>query len=211
MTRTHLSSARLFGACAAGLLVGGLSLSGCASDDASAPTTTATATATSVSTPSEGTGSAVASTPSTAASSADATPSSAMEVGDASPSVTATVAAPTESLKKASTAELPTTLAGLKGQLFEQDANTSVGQYTGTTEDQMLVATLTKGQQRSAALALLSEPVTEGHTTCGTIQTTGLVGCYLWLDGGNIQLFGSNKTTTAELRSDAEELWDSLS
>ena len=207
MTRTHLSSARLFGACVAGLLVGGLSLSGCASDDASAPTTTATATATSVSTPSEAAGSAVASTPSTAA----ATPSSAMEVGDASPSVTATVAAPTESLKKASTAELPTTLAGLKGQLFEQDANTSVGQYTGTTEDQMLVATLTKGQQRSAALALLSEPVTEGHTTCGTIQTTGLVGCYLWLDGGNIQLFGSNQTTTAELRSDAEELWDSLS
>ncbi|GAA1371405.1 hypothetical protein [Luteococcus sanguinis] len=207
MTRTHLSSARLFGACVAGLLVGGLSLSGCASDDASAPTTTATATATSASTPSEGAGSDVASTPSTAA----ATPSSAMEVGDASPSVTATVAAPTESLKKASTAELPTTLAGLKGQLFEQDANTSVGQYTGTTEDQMLVATLTKGQQRSAALALLSEPVTEGHTTCGTIQTTGLVGCYLWLDGGNIQLFGSNQTTTAELRSDAEELWDSLS
>ncbi len=84
-------------------------------------------------------------------------------------------------------------------------------QLANEAVNEMLVATLTKGQQRSAALALLSEPVTEGHTTCGTIQTTGLVGCYLWLDGGNIQLFGSNQTTTAELRSDAEELWHSLS
>lgn len=146
------------------------------------------------------------------------TPSASIDVGASAQSseqapsalTTPSVAAPTVALKQASAAKLPSTLDGLQGNVSSTDEKTSIGQYTGTTEDEMLVATLTIGQERAAALGQVTKPVTQGHTTCGTLASTGLVGCYLWLDGGNVQLYGTNHTTADQLRKHAESLYEKL-
>lgn len=213
MPSTATSSSRLVPALAALALGGALALSGCsnAGESTAAPSQSpGTIAASQSGVPTDDAASSDAESPAPEDGSTP-TPSGDLEVGSsAEAGATASVAAPTGALKKASTATLPDKLAGMAGQVSEQDPNTVVGMYTGTTEDQMLVATLSKSQQKSAALGLLSKPVTEGHTTCGTIASTGLAGCYLWLDGGNIQVYGTDRSKVTDLRAAAEELWNAL-
>lgn len=186
-------------------------LSGCAGDDEPAPQTTST-----VQVPSSQ-ASAVTSAPTAAASPAGqvstmdpaATGSASVEsVADgATASADATASVDTAGLKQAATAKLPHKVGGYTGQV-SGDATGQAGMYTGSSEDDMVMAALRTGNDGSQLIATLQGSTKTEHASCGKVQNVAY--CVIPLGGGNITLNGTDQTTVADLGKLADQLYASL-
>ncbi|WP_420176486.1 hypothetical protein [Luteococcus sp. OSA5] len=100
----------------------------------------------------------------------------------------ATGAAAPAGTKKFTTAKLPTTVGDYSG---------SDGMYTGASEDQMLMMTLSPGLDFNKVTAGLDERRTTGRATCG--RDDGVANCFAALDGGVLWLQGTDRTQITEL------------
>ncbi|MEL4503323.1 hypothetical protein AAEX63_00115 [Luteococcus sp. H138] len=90
--------------------------------------------------------------------------------------------------KKFATAKLPATVGKYTG---------NDGMYTGGTEDDMVMMTLSSSLSFDRVVAKLSGKTTQGLATCG--QAEGVTACFAPLDGGVLWLNGTDQTKLPEL------------
>ncbi|GAB2489679.1 hypothetical protein GCM10027030_24680 [Luteococcus sediminum] len=144
-----------------------------------------------------------------AVESASASPSASpsASASAAAPSVRPSAAVPKDA-KKFATAKLPAKVKGYTGQVAEPTDGTSNGMYTGKSQDDMLMATLSPSLDFTRVVSALDKPTTTGRSTCGTAN--GVVSCFAQLDGGVLWVQGSNKSTVDGLAAVSNELYASF-
>ncbi|MEL4358958.1 MULTISPECIES: hypothetical protein [unclassified Luteococcus] len=136
----------------------------------------------------------------------DATTPEAAVTGDGSQSTAASPASPAASqartaasqasaaaslpagVKKFATATLPAKVGNYTG---------NNGMYTGGSQDDMVMMTLSPNLEFTKVVGKLSGKVTDGLATCGTAD--GVTSCFAPLDGGVLWLQGTDQTKAVEL------------
>lgn len=193
-----------------------LTLAACSGGDEPAPQSTSTVAVSSAAAGSQASSSPDGqvstpqiSTPQISTMDPTATGSASMEsVADqATASASPTASIDTTGLKKAATAKLPEKVGSYTGKV-DGDATAQAGLYTGSTEDDMVMAALNTSSDGSALAATLQSQQKTEHATCGTLQQVAY--CVIPLDGGHIALNGSNETKVSDLASFADQIYAAL-
>lgn len=102
-------------------------------------------------------------------------------------------------VKKFATAKLPAKVGKYTG---------NGGMYTGGTEDDMVMMTLSNTLKFETVVGKLTDKSTVGLATCGKSQ--GVTACFAPLDGGVLWLNGTDQTKAIDLAHLTKDVYDTF-